>query len=746
MKYNLYRSILWLIVFLAATIRIYTQDVKTLSGHTGNINCITFSPDAKKLLSGSSDGSVKVWNSETGDLLNTVTFGDNITSVSYSGTGNVYGVTSIGSVFLTDMETGYITARFEKRPNTYNISFSPDGNYIAVNSFYKTDHYYYKDGQKYEFQKYHFLVDIYDGSSYRLLKTLKVLEEDRKALLKLFGDNVMESYRTNYFMSTFTRDSKFLATGLPNGHINIYSFITNDFRRDFTGHDKNVYGLEFSSDGNYLISASMDEEVKVWNITTGKSIKTMNGHDNDVNDAVFSPDSKFAASASDDETVKVWDVSKGKHIKTLKGHQGDVITVIFSPDGRYIASGGKDEKIKLWSTESFLPELKLYTAEFDAKIGINASIQEEKNAEVNAVNIEYFMPKGEFETTEEYNSRLEIGRMKKQEIEDRYREKLEAQQFVKQQEVEELKTKEQEEKERKIAESERDTVLKIDNLSKYDADNETFTVTVKNVTGKIKVPRSEAPGLKDGWKKAQVKCRKKLSDNMKYHNYSNLVVVHPVSKSEYPVDDGKKKEEESTNLNQSQVNPNEQNSHEEVKQYRMGEFIELFDLMEILMPGENETANEFDWSKGDLVPAFNWQEKQCNMDYCYKTGIVKVLINGKKTEAAGDWSFSIDGSKTSNGFSSFSADFGYLSHGIGGGDVDCESSLNLEYAFPNRNLNSLLLAKKECMGGEACADYEITFPGKRTVWIRINYSSGSRQGMWSITCFFSKSEMEIDRW
>ncbi|MBE2216645.1 MAG: hypothetical protein IAE90_00485 [Ignavibacteria bacterium] len=746
MKYEFYKTILGLVVFLVLSGRIYTQDVKTLSGHSGNINCIAFSPDAKKLLSGSSDGTVRVWSAETGDLINTVTFGENVTSVNHSGTSSVYGVTTIGGAFITDMETGSVSARLENKPNTYNISFSPDGKFLAVNSFYKTDHYYYKDGQKYEFQKYHFLVDIYDGSSYRLIKTLKVLEEDRKALLKLFGDNVMESYRTNYFMSTFTRDSKFLATGLPNGQINIYSFITNDFRRNFTGHDKNVYGLEFSADGNYLISASMDEEVKVWNITTGKSIKTLNGHDNDVNDAVFSPDSKFAASASDDETVKVWDVSKGKHIKTLKGHQGDVITVIFSPDGRYIASGGKDEKIKLWSTESFLPELKLFTAEFDAKIGINAAIQEEKATEINAVNIEYFMPKGEFETTEEYNGRLEIGRMKKQEIEDKYREKLEAQQFVKQQEVEELKTKEQEEKERKIAESERDTVLKIDNLSKYDADNETFTVTVKNVTGKIKVPRSEAPGLKDGWKKAQVKCRKKLSDNMKYHNYSNLVVVHPVTKSEYAVDDGKKKEEESSDPDQTEMKSNDPYSPEEIKQYRKGESIELFDLMEILMPAENETPDEFDWSKGDLVPAINWQEKQCNQDFCYKLGVVKVLINGKKTEAEGDWNFSIDGSKTSNGFDSFSASFGYFSHGIGGGDVDCESSLNLEYAFPNRNLNSTLLAKKECMGGEAYADYEVKFPGKRTVWIRINYSSGSRQGMWIITCFFNKSEMEKDRW
>ncbi len=539
-------TLILLLIMLAVNTAV-SQDVKTLSGHTGNVNCITFSPDAKKLLSGSTDGSVKVWSAETGDLLNTITFGDNVTSVSYSNNGNIYGITTIGGAFLADMETGAITARLENKPNTYNISFSPDGKYLAVNSFYKTDHYYYKDGQKYEFQKYHFLVDIYDGSSFRLIKTLKVLEEDRKALLKLFGDNVMESYRTNYFMSTFTQDSKFLATGLANGHINIYSFIANDFRRDYTGHDKNVYGLDFSKDGNYLISASMDEEVKIWNITTGKSIKTLNGHDNDVNDASFSPDSRFAVSASDDETVKVWDVSKGKHIKTLKGHQGDVITVVFSPDGRFIASGGKDEKIKLWSTEGILPELKLFTAEFDARIGIFASVQEEKSAEINAVNIEYFMPKGEFETTEEYNSRLEIGRIKKQEIEDKYREKLEAQQFVKQQEVEELKTREQEEKERKIRESEKDTILKIDKLSTYDADNETFTVTVKNVTGKITVQRSEAPGLKENWKKAEVRCRKKLSDNLKYHNYSNLVVIHPISKTEYPVDDGKRKEEESFN-------------------------------------------------------------------------------------------------------------------------------------------------------------------------------------------------------
>ncbi|MBZ0203693.1 MAG: hypothetical protein K8I03_11815 [Ignavibacteria bacterium] len=515
-----------------------SQDVKTLSGHTGNINSIDFAADASKMISACSDGKIIIWKNQ--EQAASFSPGGNITCVRYTPDGKEVGVTILnGECYLMDAETGNVTRRFESRKNCYNICFSKDGKYIAVNSFYKTDHYYIdKEGKKVTFQKYHFLVDLYSTEGGKAIKTLMILEDDRQPLFKLFGDDVTESYRTNNFTSCFTIDSKYLAIANPNSRINIYSFDKENFIRDFTGHDKNVYSVAFSADGNYLASGSKDEDVKVWNISTGKTIKTLSGHESDINSVYFSPDSKYVVSASDDETVRVWDISSGKQVKSLKGHQGDVVTVSFSPDGRYIASGGKDGKVKLWNTEVMLPEMKLFTAQFDANVGIYAVTSQEKEAELKAVIEEYFKPKGEFETTDEYNSRIETGRIKKQEIEDKYKQKLEDQQVSKQIEVTELKTQQDEEREKKIRESVRDTVLKIDNLGNYDADTETYTLTIKNKTGKIVVPRIEAPGFKENWKKAEVKCKKILNDNLKYYNYYDIIVVHPVTKTEYIMDDG----------------------------------------------------------------------------------------------------------------------------------------------------------------------------------------------------------------
>lgn len=530
------KNILFLLLLTTINLISHSQDVKTLTGHSGNINSIDFSADASKMVSACSDGKIIIWKNY--EQAATFLPGGNITCVRYTQDGKEIGVTILnGGSYLIDSETGKITRRFDNRDNCYNICFSKNGRYTAVSSFYKTNHYYInKEGKKVEFQKYHFLVDIYEDNINKIYKTLKILEDDRKPLIKLFGDDITETYRTNYFSSCFTVDSKYLAVANPNGRINIYSFEKDNFIRDFSGHDKNVYSVSFSADGNYLASGSRDEDVKVWNISTGKSIKTLSGHESDINSVIFSPDSKYVVSASDDETVRIWEVSKSKPVKTLKGHNSDVIAVSFSPDGRYVVSGGKDGKIKLWSTENILPDLKLFTAQFDANVGIYVQTQLEKDAELKAVIEEYFKPKGEFETTDEYESRLETGRFKKQEIEEKFKLRLEELQVSKQIEVTELKTQQEEEKEKKISESVRDTVLKIDKLGNYDADSETFTVTVKNITGKIVVPRIEAPGFKENWKKAEVKCKKKLNDNLKYYNYYDMIIVHPVTKTEYILD------------------------------------------------------------------------------------------------------------------------------------------------------------------------------------------------------------------
>jgi WD40 repeat protein len=42
------------------------QEILTLQGHTGTVNSVCWSPDGKRLASGSDDGTVKVWDAAKG--------------------------------------------------------------------------------------------------------------------------------------------------------------------------------------------------------------------------------------------------------------------------------------------------------------------------------------------------------------------------------------------------------------------------------------------------------------------------------------------------------------------------------------------------------------------------------------------------------------------------------------------------------------------------------------------------------
>ena len=39
----------------------------TLEGHQGGVDCVAFSPDRQTLVSGSKDGTIRVWDLKTGE-------------------------------------------------------------------------------------------------------------------------------------------------------------------------------------------------------------------------------------------------------------------------------------------------------------------------------------------------------------------------------------------------------------------------------------------------------------------------------------------------------------------------------------------------------------------------------------------------------------------------------------------------------------------------------------------------------
>ncbi len=64
------------------------QKTLTLKGHSGPVNSASFSPDGKRIVSGSEDKTLKVWDAQTGrETLTLKGHSDAVTSVSFSPDG-----------------------------------------------------------------------------------------------------------------------------------------------------------------------------------------------------------------------------------------------------------------------------------------------------------------------------------------------------------------------------------------------------------------------------------------------------------------------------------------------------------------------------------------------------------------------------------------------------------------------------------------------------------------------------------
>ncbi len=294
---------------------------KTLRGHKDYVLTVNFAPDGKTIVSGSRDKSVRLWDSQSGKLLRTLT-GTRcgpVWSVVFSPDGTkLLSGSSDKAVRVWATQSGEEKMILKGHTNVVSsVVFSPDGATIASGSW---DH----------------TVRVWDAAT---------------ALCKL----TIEGHGSQVNGVSFLSDGKVIVScsGEPfssdgDNSIRLWSLESGEEIRTLKGHGSAVLAACFSPDGETIVSVSADETIREWERKTGKEVRTLRGHGSPVSSVSFSPDGQYLITGSMDKTVRVWskDKSTASGQLALAGHGGAVTKVEFIDDA--IVSSSDDGTTRVW--------------------------------------------------------------------------------------------------------------------------------------------------------------------------------------------------------------------------------------------------------------------------------------------------------------------------------------------------------------------------------------------------------------
>lgn len=264
--------------------------------HTAAVLSVAWSPDGRYLASGSTDGSVQVWEALTGRPI-----------LSYRGHQRWLKLGAVQAVAWMPITQAQLSL-----PHYSIISASLDGT-----------------------------VQLWDASTGVTLLTYKNHD----------GQGV--------YAAAWSPDGQSIASAGADSSVQVWSAADGRLIYTYRGHQGIIVAVAWSPDGAQVASAGSDSTIQCWGALQRSRTVTYTGHTQGVNAVAWSPDSQpdakpprgRVASGASDTSVQIWDALTGQKYSTYRAHRDTIRSVAWSPDGSALASGSDDGTVHVWHAQ-----------------------------------------------------------------------------------------------------------------------------------------------------------------------------------------------------------------------------------------------------------------------------------------------------------------------------------------------------------------------------------------------------------
>ena len=328
-----------------------TKELRPILPYNAPVSTIAFSLNSRWLVGGSGDGTIRVWDAGTGDLIHEFNeHTESVWKVDFSPDSKLLlsvsldGTRSLKNLVRPDENPSMLS---KHGPSIYAASFSPDNG---------NDGYTFATG----------------GADKRIQLWKATANNSDK--LSATHYNTLKGHNDTVWSLTFSKDGQNLASGSLDGTVRLWDTDLRIKRLEITGHTGGIKTLAYTEDNRILACGTgLDGVLRLWDAGTSSQLSPLLEHIR-LNKAVtFSNDGRTLVSGgiedntideSEVRTILLSDVAKvlddnlanDSLLHSLTGNRHGITAVALSPPvrntlapsvPRTLASGGKDARIHL---------------------------------------------------------------------------------------------------------------------------------------------------------------------------------------------------------------------------------------------------------------------------------------------------------------------------------------------------------------------------------------------------------------